>query len=130
MGSGKRPVRHPRLIGYCRFPPGLEPRQRLPRTKAPSLNPTEKLISVGQEDISWLEVEGEVIVLSIPTSRYLSVNESGSMMWRDLLSGTTATKMAAQLMSAYQIDQSTADHDVAEFLESLRQHGLLREPSP
>lgn len=75
--------------------------------------------------VEWREVEGEVVVLDLKASRYLAVNETGTLLWPRLVEGVSEEEMVALLVERFQLDHSAAQQDVSEFLEELRAQDLL-----
>lgn len=74
---------------------------------------------------SWREVDGEVVVLNLASSEYLSLNGSGSMLWPLLAEGTTVERMADQLVSAFGIQHERAVSDARAFALSVAEQQLL-----
>ncbi len=77
------------------------------------------------DQLEWREVEGEIVVLDLRTSRYLSLNETGGVLWSALLDGVTREDLVARLVDSYGIDEQTAGEDVDAFLASLSEQQLL-----
>lgn len=77
--------------------------------------------------LQWREIEGETVVLDVPSSLYLSANAAGSVLWAELSRGATATALAARLVEVFGIDPEQAAQDAAAFLADLDSHGLLEE---
>lgn len=85
-------------------------------------------LQVRSDAASWAPTDdGQVIVLDIRTSRYLSLNPSGSALWLKLADGATTAELSATLMARFGIDRQVADTDVAAFLAALRDRDLLAE---
>lgn len=83
-------------------------------------------IALREESLSWRPVDGEVVVLDLAASKYLSVNESGSRLWEMLSRGSTRSELADELATSYKLDRASAERDVDSFLSSLASQGLLR----
>jgi len=75
--------------------------------------------------LEWREVEGEVIALSLPSSSYLSINQTGAVLWKLLADETTEDDLVAALVSAFDVDDASARRDVMAFLQELESQGLL-----
>jgi len=78
-------------------------------------------------DISWLPVEEQVLVLDLRTSRYSSLNEAAARLWTVLAAGGDVEDLVATLRGDYGVTGPQAEHDVAAFLDGLRQRDLLDE---
>ena len=57
----------------------------------------------------------------------ISLSESGALLYQKLLSGSTAAELAALLTAEYDIDLETAQRDTADFLDQMRELGVLAE---
>ena len=75
--------------------------------------------------LEWREVEGEIVALDLRTSRYLSVNQTGAVLWHSLAAGATQEQLASKLVDEFGIDTATASADLDSFLESLTEQDLL-----
>ncbi len=78
------------------------------------------------------EIAGDYIV--VPTGdNYLdfgaviSLNESGAFLWNQLLEEKNSNDLSAALMAEYGIDENTANADTADFVNLLKEHGLMSD---
>jgi hypothetical protein len=84
------------------------------------------LVRLRPDDISWTESDGgEIVVLDLRTSRYLSVNSSGAALWRPLVDGISESDLARLLVDTFAISAEQAHDDVDRFVALLRQRDLL-----
>lgn len=81
-------------------------------------------------DFILREVAGESIL--IPTgdaartfSGLIALNSSGRFLYDLLSSDPREEDLVQAMVDTYDVDRSTAEHDVAEFLELLRTHKIL-----
>lgn len=77
------------------------------------------------EDLSWRDVDDEIIVLDLQGSEYFAVNGSGAVLWRLLAVGTDEDALRGALVEQFEIDSELARTDVTTFLEELRSLGLV-----
>ena len=82
-------------------------------------------LTLRTDDLTWREIDGEIVALEGRRSMYLSANSSGGMLWRMLAEGATKDELAGALTTAYGIDASAARADTDRFLEEMRTAGLL-----
>ena len=82
-------------------------------------------LKVRGENLTWLPVNEEIIVLDLSTSRYLSVNGSGVVLWTALVEGATLPALVDLLIETYAIDRERAEADVSAFLESMEERKFL-----
>jgi hypothetical protein len=78
-----------------------------------------------EDNISWMPVDDEIIILDLQTSRYLALNGSAVLLWRALVDGTTEAALVELLVSTYAIDDAIAQRDVIAFLDSLAERHFL-----
>ena len=83
------------------------------------------LLTLRTDDLYWREIDDEIVVLEGRGSTYLSVNNSGALLWRMLAHGATRDEVIAALLTAYQLDAVTAAADADRFLDQMHAAGLL-----
>jgi hypothetical protein len=92
------------------------------------LEPDDGTLRLRKEGLNWREIDGEVIVLDVQRSHYLNLNPAGSLMWLMLAEGATEPQLVDRLTQEFEVDEQTAREDVASFLASCRENGLLTAP--
>lgn len=76
--------------------------------------------------VSWAPTDDDaVIVLDLRTSRYLSLNAAGSVLWLRLVEGASRQDLVSALRDRFGIDDEVAGQGVASFLDDLRSRDLL-----
>ena len=70
----------------------------------------------------------------IPTGRtvrsldgLITVNEVGADLWNMLQSEVTFDDLLRGILTIYNVDEETAEEDIREFLDTLRERGILDE---
>jgi hypothetical protein len=76
----------------------------------------ERRIRLRDKDLAWRALENEVVVLDLRTSMYLSVNQTGALLWTRLVNGATEEELVSVLLDAFDVGQERAHADVAGFL--------------
>lgn len=71
------------------------------------------------------EVDGEVLVLDTEADQIHQLNNSASMIWRLYAEGMAANEIAIALRSEFEIDDDTANRDVAAALTRFRELQLI-----
>ena len=73
-------------------------------------------------------------IIAVPTgeaarqlSGIISLNEVGKFLFQELNRDHTEQSLVDALMDAYEVDLSTAQADVKEFLDHLREFNLIQE---
>lgn len=86
---------------------------------------------LNDEAMVWREVDGEVVVLQLEQSTYLSVNGSGRELWLRLADGASVRDLADTLCDSYSVAANQALADSEAFLQGLRDNDLvLPVPDP
>lgn len=78
------------------------------------------------EDITWQEIDGELVILDTARSVYLTTNVAGAHLTKLLTAERSLDELVDALTAEYGIDRSTAEQDAAAFVADLRTKGLLR----
>jgi len=82
-------------------------------------------LALRTDDLYWREVDDEIVVLEGRASTYMSVNNSGVLIWRMLARGATRDEVISALVTAYGIDARSAAADADRFVDQMRAAGLL-----
>ena len=87
---------------------------------------TPMMHALRNDAVSWTPTDdGQVIVLDMRTSRYLSLNASAGALWTLLAGGASESDLIDALHSVYGLDAERATRDVASFLGEVRARDLL-----
>jgi hypothetical protein len=86
------------------------------------------IMKLRARDLTWREIDGDVVLLDLRSSSYLTANSSGTVLIKQLTEERTDGELVRSLMEAFGIDHAQAEQDVRTFLGALDQNGLL-EPS-
>ncbi len=78
-------------------------------------------------EVEWREVDGEVVALDLTTAAYLSVNDTGSLLWPLVALGATEAQLVEELTSHYPLDPERVRADVGAFVTQLRSLALVEE---
>jgi hypothetical protein len=82
-------------------------------------------LRLDETKIAWRKIDGDVVAIDIDAGEYVSANASGGILWDELARGTTLDALANALVATYGIDTEIARRDVAVFVSTLRDRGLL-----
>ncbi|WP_413452155.1 PqqD family protein [Georgenia phoenicis] len=78
------------------------------------------------EDITWQEIDGELVILDTARSVYLTTNVAGAQLAKLLTEERSLDDLTDALVSEYGIERETAQADAEVFVAELRDKGLLR----
>lgn len=79
------------------------------------------------DDITWREIDGDLVILDLRSSTYLTTNASGAVLMKELTQERTDDELVSVLVGAYDISASQAEADVRSFVAALRDGGMLEE---
>lgn len=85
-----------------------------------------------RKDFVLRETAGDYMI--IPTGRtvqsfdgLITVNEVGADLWNMLQSEVTFDDLLREILTIYDVDEETAEEDIRQFLDTLRESGILDE---
>jgi Coenzyme PQQ synthesis protein D (PqqD) len=73
------------------------------------------------------ELDGEVVILDIPSGRYFTMNDVGALVWNQLEVPVTTDTLTDAVVEAFDVDWHTAAGDLAELLVQLIEAGLVED---
>lgn len=78
------------------------------------------------------EIAGEYIIIptgstALEFNGLITVNEIGVLLWKMLQEEVTIDQLVQRVTSEYEVEEVTAREDILEFLDSLKQGGILVE---
>jgi hypothetical protein len=82
------------------------------------------------DDLSWKEIDSEVIVLDLRSANYLRLNATGSLLWTRLGGGAGAAELAETLVATFGVDAGRANDDVDGFIARCSSLGLIEPVEP
>lgn len=83
------------------------------------------MLRLRDADLTWLEIQGELVALDESDSSYLSANDSGLVLWEALAEGCSRDDLVALLLERFDVGEEQAAADVDAFVADLRARGLL-----
>ncbi len=90
-------------------------------------NPTYRIPA---DSVFAKRVKDEVVLLSLTTGYYFTLNQIGSDIWRMLEAGQSVQSMIESLKGLYDMDESTISNDVSQLLTALVEEQLLSVDQP
>lgn len=86
-------------------------------------------MQIRNEDLTWREIDGELVILDLASSTYLTTNRTGTFLLQQLVEERSHEDLVNDIVAAFDVEPDTAEHDVAAFVELLRARNLLATPS-
>ena len=78
-----------------------------------------------KSELSWQQVDDEVVILDLVSSQYLSLNSTGASLWHRIVEGTPVEQLSDELVSRFDLSPSQAHSDVIDFIAKCKALGLL-----
>jgi hypothetical protein len=82
-------------------------------------------LQLRKDDLAWQELDGEIVVLDLRSSKYFVINGSGTRLWERLAADASTDDLADELATAYDLPLATAREQAADFVSDLRHKGLM-----
>jgi hypothetical protein len=67
------------------------------------------------------------VVLDVATGAYFELNSAGRVLWERLSAGDSFESIVVAMTAEFGIDRATADRDLAEFIQALRDRSLIQD---
>ena len=80
-----------------------------------------------ENGVTWQEIDGELVILDLVSSTYLTTNGSGAFVAKLLETDRSADDLTTALVTEYGVERAVAARDTEAFLEELRRRELLVE---
>ena len=77
------------------------------------------------DDLTWREIDGDLVVLDLRSSTYLTTNPSATVLMKHLTEDRTDVELVSALVDAFGISAAEAERDVQTFTGELDRRGLL-----
>ncbi|WP_424790442.1 PqqD family protein [Pseudactinotalea sp. Z1748] len=77
------------------------------------------------DDLTWQEIDGELVILDLQGSVYLTTNAAGAFLTKLLTEERSEGELTDALIAEYRIDRETAERDVDAFVAQLKDQNLL-----
>lgn len=78
-----------------------------------------------EHGVAWQEIDGELVILDLVGSAYLTTNRAGALIAQALQEERSHADLADVLVREFDIDHARAEDDVAAFVSQLDAKGLL-----
>ena len=75
-------------------------------------------------ELAWQVVDGEGVIVDLPRRSMFGLSSSAAFIW-SRIDTATEEEIAAELASAFDVDEARARADVRGFLGLLRERGFL-----
>ncbi|WP_186441018.1 PqqD family protein [Desulfamplus magnetovallimortis] len=77
-------------------------------------------------DLTWRDLNGELVVLNSKNGDYHMFNEVGRLIWLALVDNQNTSDIATSITESFEVDFDHALKDVQNFVHDIAQRGLLK----
>lgn len=83
-------------------------------------------IAVPGKDIVFTDFDGEGMIVDLNTKQYFKLNETATLIWRNLESAKSIQEIVVELQSRYEVTREHATSSVERLLEKLAANKLVQ----
>ncbi|MBD8078929.1 PqqD family protein [Cellulosimicrobium arenosum] len=83
-------------------------------------------MQIRTDGVTWQEIDGELVLLDLERSVYLTTNASGALLTKLLVEDRSLDDLADALVAQFEIQRDDALRDAQAFVDELVEHQLLR----
>lgn len=88
-------------------------------------NDDHAVLRLRSNELTWREVDGEIIALDLTSSLYFTANRTGTLLWSRLVDGARLDELTVLLTEQFELADADARRDVSSFIALLDSHSLL-----
>lgn len=77
-------------------------------------------------DITFGEVDGELVALSLERGECFGLDKIGTLVWREAEQPVRFDRLIALLTERYEVDEATCRADLGAFLDEVIEAGMLQ----
>jgi hypothetical protein len=77
------------------------------------------------KDLTWRDLNGELVVLNSKNGDYHMMNEVGRIIWLAMAEKKNTEEIQSLITEEYDVDSKTALNDIQNFIENMTRRGLL-----
>jgi len=86
-----------------------------------------RLVKLRSEGLTWQEIDGELVILDLKNSIYLTTNAAGAVLAKLLIQDRTVDDLSGALVEEFGIENEVAWRDTEAFVAQLKDKQLLDE---
>jgi hypothetical protein len=72
------------------------------------------------------QLDGESVLLNTATGKYFGLDQTGSRIWNALVASASIQEAYEAVLDQYQVEPAQLLKDVADFVQRLMAHGLVK----
>ena len=70
-------------------------------------------------------IDGELVMMNIETGSYVSMNNTGKIIWEQLEQSKTVEEIISDLLTQFEIERSQCEADVLPFIDKMIEQNLV-----
>jgi hypothetical protein len=82
-------------------------------------------VKLRSEGLTWQEIDGELVILDLKNSVYLTTNAAGAVIAKLLTEERTVDELSGALVATFGIENDIARRDTEAFVKQLKDKRLL-----
>jgi hypothetical protein len=79
------------------------------------------------ENITWRNVNEEVVILNLKSGEYFTLNDVGQFVWLAVADQKNMEEIRQKVVDAFDVTPEKASEDIEEFISRMLDEGLLHE---
>lgn len=79
------------------------------------------------DDLSWRDVNDEMVVLNLKSGEYYTFNDVGRVAWLALADGKSVDEIVDAIVEEYDVQRDAAASDVRHFIDGLVQNRVVEK---
>lgn len=79
------------------------------------------------QDLLSVDMDGDVVMMSIETGTYFGVSGAGPRIWELLETPRNFAELVEAICAEYEVDADLASADLRVFLDKLTENGMLED---
>ena len=83
-------------------------------------------VVVQTKDLFSSELDGETVLMSLTQAAYYGLDSTGQQIWNMLDQPSRVGDLCERLVAKYDVDRTTCEQEVCDFLNELNKEGLIR----
>lgn len=80
-----------------------------------------------KDEVTWRDVNGELVVLKLTSGEYYSFNSVGRLSWMNISEGKSIAEVIDAIALEYDVTHEQAASDVHSFVDGLLANDLLNK---
>ena len=77
-------------------------------------------------DVTWRDVDGELVVLNLTTGEYYTFNDVGRTVWGTIAAGENLTEVARRVANEHSLEVDAVVCDIKSFINGLVEQRLVK----